>query len=424
MSNSKRVLLINGHSIKENNSTGLTLRSIIDFFNSEDVMEVYYFQLLNNTGWNNIRSLKLASKTKPIYNLITRIYKGKIKSDITSRIVDSEISNKSSFLKQLKKIVLSFDDFLDPKIELNQDVLNEVEIFKPEVVYTLGASIFTLNLAYKFSILYDIPIVLHHMDNWRETTYSNIPFGKFTRKKLLQSLAKVESRMNYGMTISDEMADTYEQISGRKYLSLMHTVEVEQLKVNDNKPIDTVNLTYAGGLHLERWKVLKEIENALLEINPTEKRICLNIFTNQLDREKYEKQFNLDIVKFHNFLPHNEIHKIYDLSDILIHVESFDEEIVKFTKFSLSTKIPEYLAAGLPILCYAPENIASSRYITNSKSGFSVSEYGQLVYATKRLIEDKELRKEMGRNGVNTALKKHSQEYKNKTMKIVFEMEE
>jgi glycosyltransferase involved in cell wall biosynthesis len=423
MNNRKRVLIVNSHSIKENNSTGLTLRSIVDFFKNEDVLEVYYFPITKHSGWNEIQSLKLENNTKFIYNLITKVYKGKIKNDITEKIVEDEINNKPSLLKKTKNIILAYDDVLEPKIEYNQDILNKISEFKPEVVYTLGASIFSLNLAYYFSGKYNIPIVLHHMDNWRETTYSKLPFGRYPRKKLLHLLEKVESRMNYGMTISDEMASKYEQITGRNYLSLMHTVQIDNMSLRKTKIANTVNFAYAGGLHLERWKVLKDIEKAIKELKITNKKVCLNIFTTQSDKAKYEDQFDEYIVKFHDYLPHNEVYKIYDLADILVHVESFDPEIINFTKFSLSTKIPEYLASGRPILCYAPMNIASSKYILNSKSGLSVSNYTQLIDATKRLIEDENLREEMGKNGVDTALKKHSQEYKSKIMNKVFELE-
>lgn len=422
MKNRKRVLIINGYSIKEDNSTGLTLRSIVDHFNSEDVLEVYYFPITKNSGWNEIQSLRLDNKTKFIYNLITKVYKDKIKNEITGRIVEDEINNKPSLLKKTKNIILAFDDFLEPNIEYNQDILNKIREFNPEVVYTLGASIFSLNLAYYISVKYNIPIVLHHMDNWRETTYSKLPFARYPRKKLSHLLEKVESRMNYGMTISDEMASKYEQITGKNYLSLMHTVQIDNVSCRKSEIADTVNFVYAGGLHLERWKVLKDIEKAIKELKITNKKVCLNIFTTQSDKAKYEHQFDECMVKFHDFLPHNEVYKIYDLADILIHVESFDPEIINFTKFSLSTKIPEYLASGRPILCYAPMNIASSKYILETKSGLSVSNYTQLIDATKRLIEDENLREVMGENGISTALKKHSQEYKSKIMNKVFEL--
>lgn len=422
MNHKKRILIVNNHSVKEDNSTGLTMRSIINFFNKEEVLEVYYYPITKDSGWDEIRSIKLKSNTKFIYNNISKFYKGKIKTDIKSKIIKDEINNKSSLYRNIKNIILAYDDFLEPNIDINQNALRIIDEFKPDVIYTLGASIFSLKLSYYFSVKFNIPIVLHHMDNWRETLYNNVLFMRYSRKKLMNTLEKVESRMNFGMTISDEMAHNYEQITNKNYMSLMHTVEIKNNYLEKKETPNVINFVYAGGLHLERWKALKEVESAILELNILNKQIYLNIFTKNSDKLNYEQLFDKNTVKFHDFLPHNEVHKIYDLADILIHVESFDPNIINFTKFSLSTKIPEYLASGHPILCYAPSSIASSKYIISSKSGLSVSDYKQLINAIKSLIEDKGLREKMGENGINTALKKHSQEYKNKIMRKVFEI--
>lgn len=420
----KKILIVNSHSINVPNSTGITLRSIINFFNRDELLEVYYYPVTNNSVTNATFSLKLESKTKPLYNIISKLYKGKFKTNMTLKIVEDEIRNKPSLLNNIKKIILAYDDWLKPNIECNEELLEKVRKFSPDVVYTLGSSIFSLRLANYFSTSFEIPIVLHHMDNWRETTYSNSRLLKYPRIKLLEELDKVESKMNFGMTISEEMARAYEKLSGKKYLSLMHTVKPVNEPVELQNLNKIINLVYAGGLHLERWRALKQVEEAISEADFKNTEVNLVVFTKKNDKEKYEKQFDDKIVKFKDFLPHNEVLKIYEIADVLIHVESFDPKIVSFTKYSLSTKIPEYMASGRPILCFAPKMIASSNYIMESNCGISVSNYNDLVQAVEHLVDNKNLREHMGQCGIKKAHEKHSEEYKNGIMSVVFEIHE
>ena len=48
---------------------------------------------------------------------------------------------------------------------------------------------------------------------------------------------------------------------------------------------------------------------------------------------------------------------------MLVHVESFDNKSRQLTKLSISTKIPEYLATGKPIIAIGPREVASLEYL-------------------------------------------------------------
>jgi len=59
----------------------------------------------------------------------------------------------------------------------------------------------------------------------------------------------------------------------------------------------------------------------------------------------------------------NEIVEEMGKYDILIDVESFDRKMKYKTRLYISTKIPEYLASGKPILAVGPDDISSIRYL-------------------------------------------------------------
>jgi hypothetical protein len=99
-------------------------------------------------------------------------------------------------------------------------------------------------------------------------------------------------------------------------------------------------------------------------------------------------------------------------SDILLHVESFTDVQRQYTRLSLSTKIPQYLAAGRPILMYGPAEIAVTKYVAASAAGVIVDRNGikDLASAIASLTVSKELRERLGRTGWILARESHDSE--------------
>lgn len=415
----KRVLIINGQSIHENNSTSITLKSIISSFDKNNLLEVYYYSIKNFNEKNHINSIQLKLETKWLYCLISKLFTGKVRSEINNKMLSSEMENKTSVFHKLKNFILGLNDYLPINMKCNKHEIELINQFKPDIIYTLGSAIFPLEVSLFFANKYKIPIVLHHMDNWRETKYNESYLPECFKNRLQETLARVEINMKCGMTISEEMAEYYNKLFHKDYIALMNTVP----KLDINSPSFTKNefkLVYAGGLHLNRWKVLLDFERVIKKIAIDGKKITLHVFTKQSDRSKYENMFDTEITQFHDFLPHDQVYKIYEMADILIHMESFEMNINNFIKYSLSTKIPEYMSAGRPIICYAPKEIAVSKYILKSKCGLSASNIDELCYSINLLINDESLRKRMSQNGIKIASEKHSDEYKNQIIEKVF----
>jgi glycosyltransferase involved in cell wall biosynthesis len=95
-----------------------------------------------------------------------------------------------------------------------------------------------------------------------------------------------------------------------------------------------------------------------------------------------------------------------------VHVESFEKKIRSYTRLSMSTKIPQYMAAARPILCYGPGEVASCRFIGENACGLVVGSQSkpELAAALRRLLEDQSLRKQLGENGWRVARQKFNAE--------------
>jgi hypothetical protein len=76
----------------------------------------------------------------------------------------------------------------------------------------------------------------------------------------------------------------------------------------------------------------------------------------------------------------------------------------------MSTKIPQYMATGRPILAYGPDEAASYRYINEQGCGIVVGsqEFSELLEASRRLSQSLDIRQELGLRGWEIAAQRHS----------------
>jgi glycosyltransferase involved in cell wall biosynthesis len=88
-----------------------------------------------------------------------------------------------------------------------------------------------------------------------------------------------------------------------------------------------------------------------------------------------------------------QIAEIYAKADILLHMESFDKRAIASTKYSFSTKIPEYLSANKCVLAVGPDEVASVRYLADFAC--VISDSSLLSSALSKLIDDKEYRNQI-----------------------------
>ena len=415
-----KILIINSESLYKNNATGITLRSIFKEWPSESIMELYIWNPPQiNKEKLNIKSFKIPDKTLPLNLFLRKLTKSSISEESSGIKFGSHNKEENiSFSYSLKEYSKYIVESKMINIKYVLEILKSQD-FIPDVIYTLGGSFSIMNISCRLADYYKCRICLHYMDNWRETLF--VETHKFFKlnKKINDLADQVEKRSKCSMVISPQMKIAYEDKRSIKCCVLMNSINEFQIPVL-NEYENKIKIIYAGGLHLKRYESLKKIEQAISCIN--DEKIQLIIYTSDKDREAYNAIFSDKITKFKNFVPHDQVYKIYQEADILVHIESFDKNRIMFTKYSLSTKIPEYMISGKPILCFAPSDLTVYKYINENNVGISSSNEIELQSAIKKLVSDKGLRKFLGNNGVVCAKKNHTIVHAHKTMKKVMIM--
>ena len=94
------------------------------------------------------------------------------------------------------------------------------------------------------------------------------------------------------------------------------------------------------------------------------KKAELEIYTAANINPEIERKLNIkDSARIMGSKSYDEIKAIMHNADVVVHVESFDKDQIKTTKYSLSTKIIDCLQSGSLVLGIGPSGIASIEYL-------------------------------------------------------------
>ena len=389
---------MNAQSIYKKNATGITLQSIWSEWDADCLLEIYSDPMVMDESNHKFKSYCISP------NNVIRLARGRVAQSINSNIKATNTQQRSnnkikSYLRQFA--VCELDSLA---VKLDESTLEAIRVFQPQAIYTLGASVSILRLVNKLSVQLNIPVIMHFMDNWAEhIQWEDNPLLSLYKSSLKKKMLACIKRCKLVVTISSSMAEAYHKKFQKETLVLMNTVDISRFKGLTSKDTGVIHFVYAGGLHLDRWKALREIA---LSIQQTNGKGILDIFTSKDNIELYRSGFETLPVAFYEAVPHERIDEVYQKADVLVHTEIESENLKGFFKYSISTKIPEYLATGKPILFYGPRDMKLFEYLLQNQVALTAGTKEELYECVKRLMSEENFT-EMCENAQCLAEKNH-----------------
>lgn len=287
--------------------------------------------------------------------------------------------------------------------------------FRPDVVYSMLGSVRLTRITALAARTCGVPVVPHFTDDWPATLYGNGELLGRANRSTQEAIARLIRLAPLGMVISRPMAHEYTRRYGIPFSPFVNCVDETYFAApreeTDGRP--TTELVYVGALHLNRWESLRDIGAVLDRLAGDGLAVRLTIHAPEKDLARYGRHFaHLERVRLGPSLASDEVPAALRSADVLVHIESFDEEIRRYTRYSVSTKIPQYLASGRPILGYGPAEVASMDHIRAANAGVIVGTNDQaaLVGDLTRLCRDAALRQRLARNGVDFARQEHAKD--------------
>lgn len=202
-------------------------------------------------------------------------------------------------------------------------------------------------------------IISYFVDDLYRANTSVFNIGQKLKNHYLKQIAQM-SDLCYA--ICQRMCDEYNDLYGRPFRLLHKGCDISQPKTTVNSPVKFV---YAGNLFYHRDMILGALAKAIDKVNNGDKKARLDIYSGTPVNDKVKSMLNIKGTStLHKARPFEEIKQIMRESDIVLHVESFDEEQMKRVRLSFSTKITDCMQSGSMMMVIGPDTIASIDYAT------------------------------------------------------------
>ncbi len=395
-----RLLFVTWEALNDRSATGVSFGSLLEGWPLNRLAQVYGTPHGPNPTWCR-QSWEMSLDQVPIVKQLRKLRPRRQPraTDGVPAGLGSEGSSREDILAWLDLIPFS----------LSSQFLDWVDGFRPEVIFSNTGSLRWARLARVLAARYRVPLVPYFNDDWPTTHYAKSRATWLPRARLLAELSAVLSRAKVGMAGSFLMAEEYSSRFGLPFHPFMHCVPVSE-EIHPPRPTgDKFRFTYVGGLHLNRWKSLRRVNHALSSIQPASGAAELVIHAPEAELNLYAKELSGGVSRMAGSLASKDVPTALRDSDVLVLVESFDEDMRRYSRLSLSTKVPLYLAAGRPILAFGPGEVSSMRYVDQCGAGLVVGKDDEkmLAVTAQSLLSDGALRARLSESGWQTALANH-----------------
>ncbi|HEY5587813.1 MAG TPA: glycosyltransferase [Candidatus Paceibacterota bacterium] len=296
------------------------------------------------------------------------------------------------------------------KTGLSVDFCNWLDDFNPDVIYD--------QTAFRDDILFCIsvhsylkkPLIFHMMDDWPSTISYKGLFKKYWQNKIDHEFRDLLNRAAVLMSISEEMSNEYKIRYNKDFIPFHNTIDIDfwqKHQRNNYELNESPTILYAGRVGLGIEKSLELFAKAIQRVNE-ELEISIKFILQTQEKPLWVK--NYKNVVYNNFVPYNDLPKIFSETDFLLLPYDFSPLSIKYIRYSMPTKAPEYMVSGTPIIIFAPEVTAIVKYAKKYEWAEVITEnnISEISGAIKHLIESKELRQYIAQNAIKIAEKNHN----------------
>jgi len=295
------------------------------------------------------------------------------------------------------------------KISFSQQFKEWLAEYKPEILYIQVTSREEILFSLRLCDYLRIPTVIHNMDDWPATISNKGLFKEYWRKKIDREFRDLLSRMDLCLSISNAMTSEYQKRYSRSFKAFHNPIKTNDwtpfCKKNFKLSGDHVKILYSGRIGIGITESLVEVANVIETINHTWGRIKLYIQSPSSEISTRNRLQKSDCIVFNPIVGYSELPSIFSEADILLIANDFEKKGIDYLKFSMPTKVSEYMISGTPILLYASSETAVSKFFVENDCACCVNDQDskKLNDAIKVMIEDEDYRAKISRNAVNIA---------------------
>ncbi len=382
--NKLRPLIISHNVICDSTNNGKTIKSIFKNFNDSNISQIYFRNEFPQSDFNS-SYFKITD-----YDIVKSFFS--FSNKCGSEIVEIQTNKfpKSSLYKTKPTILYILRDLVW-LLRKNKNINLESWLKKcnPSLIFFVASNNrFSYDLALKLSTRKNIPLIVYFTDDYilQNKKYNLFKYlhGYFIKKRFFAACEISILRL----VIGNKLGEAYSLMTGKKFETVMNLPILFSNEVENIHNNGSFVFLYIGNLSLNRWKSLLQIAIIIDGLNINTINLELRIYSLENLSSNISNEFNK--YKFVKFMGSErdklKLFQIIKSANIVLHVESFEKKMIEITKFSISTKISEYLAYGKCILAYGPNEIASINFLRENDLSISCISNEELSNAIFKIV--------------------------------------
>jgi len=342
----------------------------------------HYYHFGHNES--KIRFFGYFNRSKNVSQILS-LEADKLGEKLNSISNEPKLSTKAkchNFIKSLlQKTGISF---ILRKYCVSPDFLKWIQNFKPDIILSMLGDLSTMDFAIELKNITGIKLAVYILDDWVHANPANTLFPKIWCSIFNQKFEKVLKYSDIDIAICKKMAYEYSYIYKKNFLYFHNPVDINLFKHFNHKDNDKFIISYLGKINRETIEGLKDLVFALnLLGNPN---ILLYLYSGTESNYLNKLVTNNKNIQIKKYVQHSNIHLVYLNSDLLFLPLGFTKKSRRYTRLSMPTKISEYMASMVPILLYAPPEVALTEYASSDNFAIILSE--KSPFKLKSIIAD------------------------------------
>jgi glycosyltransferase involved in cell wall biosynthesis len=291
------------------------------------------------------------------------------------------------------------------KITLSDSFCKWLNEYNPDVIYAQASSRETVLFCSLVQTYLKKPMVFHMMDDWPSTISEKGPFKNYWRKKIDREFRDMLKQCKVLLGISDYMALEYKTRYGCDFITFHNPIELDfwrSAQRTQYKLKTPAKLLYAGRIGPGIQSSLELTAKAVEHMNQNT-GISLQFVLQTKEKPAWVEQYSC--VKHTGLVEYKDLPKVFAQADFLLLPYDFSDASIRFVKFSMPTKAPEYMVSGTPVIVYAPSETAIIRNAEENDWAKIISEESYLTFSgvLQELIMNENERKRIGTNAIRFA---------------------
>ena len=416
-----RLLIICNNVLSKRRGNGKTVYSFFDYVPCENVHQIYFSKEVPSISGYEYYQITDEDVLKGLFN---RNNRGRLHSNVadidTDKSAHRSTTIKKPFFRLIREVIWC-GHWKSPNLE------RWLDSFVPTDVFLVGGdSGFAYTIAEYITKKYGARFSLYITDDYVMKRTNEGIAGRIRRQFIIKKMRKCINDSDAFFTISNPMRIAYNNLFGKDSITVSNIPDNSIMNdYDDTSEKDYIKFIYAGSFYLGRDKSIAKIVDAISEYNDThDVKAKLFLYSNTPPtREQETVLIKNKVSVFGGSLSKDALEKELRTADVLVFVESFDKEQIEITRFSLSTKVSEYLAAKKPILALGPSGIGSMDYLQDV--ALCVNNINNVYSAVEKVISSKEYRIKLSDKAFSKYKKNHVKGVvQSKIGKLVFGVKE